>query len=89
MIDRNKAVYTQHNNVIGTINVMFAIKASARTACRGCRGFLALRSLVSSIVVGATAAWPAQKQRFMNDSVGWHAACMHPYISLEVAALHQ
>lgn len=28
MIDRARAVYTQHNNVIGTINVMFAIKVS-------------------------------------------------------------
>jgi hypothetical protein len=28
MIDRSKAVYTQHNNVIGTVNVLFAIKAS-------------------------------------------------------------
>ena len=28
MIDRSRAVYTQHNNVIGTINVLFAIKAS-------------------------------------------------------------
>lgn len=26
MIDRNRAVFTQHNNVIGTINVLFAIK---------------------------------------------------------------
>eukprot|EP00882_Tetradesmus_deserticola_P006252 GHRQ01006580.1.p1 GENE.GHRQ01006580.1~~GHRQ01006580.1.p1 ORF type:complete len:460 (+),score=220.37 GHRQ01006580.1:180-1559(+) len=26
MIDRQRAVYTQHNNVIGNINVMFAIK---------------------------------------------------------------
>lgn len=26
MIDRQHAVYTQHNNVIGTINLMFAIK---------------------------------------------------------------
>eukprot|EP00897_Mesotaenium_endlicherianum_P000206 jgi/Mesen1/10186/ME000076S09692 len=26
MMDRSRAVYTQHNNVIGTINVMFAIK---------------------------------------------------------------
>ncbi|GAB4816337.1 hypothetical protein N2152v2_003383 [Parachlorella kessleri] len=26
MIDRNHAVFTQHNNVIGTINVLFAIK---------------------------------------------------------------
>ncbi|GMH45865.1 hypothetical protein BSKO_13828 [Bryopsis sp. KO-2023] len=26
MIDRSRAVYTQHNNVIGTINVLFAIK---------------------------------------------------------------
>ena len=26
MIDRARAVYTQHNNVIGTINIMFAIK---------------------------------------------------------------
>ena len=26
MIDRSKAVYTTQNNVIGTINVMFAIK---------------------------------------------------------------
>lgn len=29
MIDRARAVYTQHNNVIGTINVMFAIKEFA------------------------------------------------------------
>ena len=28
MIDRARAVYTQHNNVIGTINIMFAIKVS-------------------------------------------------------------
>lgn len=43
MIDRQKAVFTQHNNVIGTINVLFAIKASRvlvgwglaeSTACR-------------------------------------------------------
>lgn len=26
MIDRGRAVYTQHNNVIGTLNVLFAIK---------------------------------------------------------------
>lgn len=26
MIDRQHAVYTQHNNVIGTINLMYAIK---------------------------------------------------------------
>ena len=26
MIDRSRAVFTQHNNVIGTINVLFAIK---------------------------------------------------------------
>ena len=29
MIDRARAVYTQHNNVIGTINIMFAIKVKA------------------------------------------------------------
>lgn len=29
MIDRQRAVYTQHNNVIGNINVMFAIKELA------------------------------------------------------------
>ena len=29
MIDRARAVYTQHNNVIGTINIMFAIKVRA------------------------------------------------------------
>eukprot|EP00891_Asterochloris_glomerata_P006291 jgi/Astpho2/6291/Aster-08343 len=29
MIDRARAVYTQHNNVIGTINIMFAIKELA------------------------------------------------------------
>jgi UDP-sulfoquinovose synthase len=29
MIDRARAVYTQHNNVIGTINVLFAIKEFA------------------------------------------------------------
>ncbi|KAG2451813.1 hypothetical protein HYH02_003589 [Chlamydomonas schloesseri] len=29
MIDRQKAVFTQHNNVIGTINVLFAIKELA------------------------------------------------------------
>ena len=31
MIDRSRAVYTQHNNVIGTINVLFAIKASSHS----------------------------------------------------------
>jgi hypothetical protein len=30
MIDRSKAVYTQHNNVIGTVNVLFAIKVRRR-----------------------------------------------------------
>eukprot|EP00899_Mesostigma_viride_P008832 jgi/Mesvir1/17950/Mv12996-RA.3 len=29
MIDRSRAVFTQHNNVIGTINVLFAIKEIA------------------------------------------------------------
>lgn len=29
MIDRSRAVFTQHNNVIGTVNVLFAIKARA------------------------------------------------------------
>ena len=29
MIDRQHAVFTQHNNVIGTINVLFAIKVGA------------------------------------------------------------
>lgn len=33
MIDRARAVFTQHNNVIGTLNVLFAIKARARTSC--------------------------------------------------------
>lgn len=28
MIDRSRAVFTQHNNVIGTINVLFAIKVT-------------------------------------------------------------
>ena len=32
MIDRSRAVFTQHNNVIGTINVLFAIKASFLTS---------------------------------------------------------
>lgn len=35
MIDRQKAVFTQHNNVIGTINVLFAIKASPGVPERG------------------------------------------------------
>ena len=30
MIDRKHAVFTQHNNVIGTINVLFAIKVGDR-----------------------------------------------------------
>jgi hypothetical protein len=37
MIDRSKAVYTQHNNVIGTVNVLFAIKVNNQ-AVRGCTG---------------------------------------------------
>ncbi len=32
MIDRSRAVFTQHNNVIGTLNVLFAIKARTRLA---------------------------------------------------------
>lgn len=31
MIDRSKAVYTTQNNVIGTMNVMFAIKVFSRS----------------------------------------------------------
>jgi nucleoside-diphosphate-sugar epimerase len=30
MIDRQRAVFTQTNNVVGTINVLFAIKVSTR-----------------------------------------------------------
>lgn len=30
MIDRSRAVFTQHNNVIGTVNVLFAIKVRLR-----------------------------------------------------------
>jgi hypothetical protein len=48
MIDRQRAVFTQHNNVIGNINVMFAIKELApggsldrAAVCRGKRGDLA------------------------------------------------
>lgn len=36
MIDRARAVYTQHNNVIGTINVMFAIKVSQEHKATQC-----------------------------------------------------
>ncbi|CAM6088730.1 unnamed protein product [Calypogeia fissa] len=32
MMDRDRAVYTQHNNVIGTLNVLFAIKEFDRIA---------------------------------------------------------
>ena len=35
MIDRAHAAFTQHNNVIGTLNVLFAIKACARP-CPAC-----------------------------------------------------
>lgn len=35
MIDRQRAVFTQHNNVIGNINVMFAIKELAPGATAG------------------------------------------------------
>ena len=28
MIDRTRAIYTQHNNVLGTLNVLFAIKVA-------------------------------------------------------------
>ncbi len=34
MIDRARAVFTQHNNVIGTLNVLFAIKARRGLAHR-------------------------------------------------------
>lgn len=34
MIDRSRAVFTQQNNVIGTINVLFAIKVSAPLAAQ-------------------------------------------------------
>ena len=39
MIDRQRAVFTQHNNVIGNINVMYAIKVSfppRRLICTPC-----------------------------------------------------
>lgn len=32
MIDRAHAVYTQHNNVLGTLNVLFAIKVRCLTS---------------------------------------------------------
>ena len=32
MIDRSRAVFTQHNNVIGTVNVLFAIKVGLEGA---------------------------------------------------------
>ena len=35
MIDRSRAVFTQHNNVIGTINVLFAIKVPSLISIRG------------------------------------------------------
>ena len=35
MIDRARAVYTQQNNVIGTINVMFAIKVGCTSEVSG------------------------------------------------------
>jgi nucleoside-diphosphate-sugar epimerase len=38
MIDRQRAVFTQHNNVIGNINVMFAIKELAPGGLRDCGG---------------------------------------------------
>lgn len=38
MIDRARAVYTQQNNVIGTINVMFAIKVGC------CNVYMCLRT---------------------------------------------
>ena len=49
MIDRSKAVYTQQNNVIGTINVMFAIKARPPAALH--RSFLqSMLACVGSIM---------------------------------------
>ncbi|KAL4203265.1 hypothetical protein AMTRI_Chr01g127040 [Amborella trichopoda] len=33
MIDRGRAVYTQHNNVIGTLNALFAIKEFSEGQC--------------------------------------------------------
>ena len=35
MIDRSRAVFTQHNNVIGTVNVLFAIKVGLEGAWSG------------------------------------------------------
>lgn len=37
MIDRQRAVYTQHNNVIGTINVLYAIKVRLTMSTRAYR----------------------------------------------------
>jgi hypothetical protein len=37
MIDRQRAVFTQHNNVIGTVNVLFAIKVRG-VVCLGVGG---------------------------------------------------
>ena len=38
MIDRQRAVFTQHNNVIGTVNVLFAIKVGRGASGRGGQG---------------------------------------------------
>ena len=34
MIDHSRAAFTQHNNVIGTLNVLYAIKVLACSAAR-------------------------------------------------------
>ena len=50
MIDRARAVYTQHNNVIGTINVMFAIKVSTTWGVGSAYQHLLLQCLYSNVV---------------------------------------
>ena len=57
MIDRNHAVFTQHNNVIGTINVLFAIKVGQKKRLVGAcqKGITKLTAGVPSSTAGRTA----------------------------------
>jgi hypothetical protein len=52
MIDRQHAIYTQSNNVLGTINVLYAIKASKQGCSSVGRVVLACRCVVWCLLAG-------------------------------------
>jgi UDP-sulfoquinovose synthase len=62
MIDRQRAVFTQTNNVVGTINVLYAIKVLHEAGCMVAR----LRATASPCLFSGTASHLAQAHAYLT-----------------------